>query len=102
MSVFKEVNAKEAKTIISGADLLVLDMRDAHSYQEGHIEGAMLAHDRLVESLIRKKDFERPVIIYCFHGNSSKDLAELFGRSGFKSVFSLTGGFVAWKKTNVS
>lgn len=95
---YSEITVQQAQNIISSSNPLLLDTRDAHSYREEHIDGAMLAHDGLMESLIRQKDFERPVVIYCYHGNSSKDMAEFFGGVGFKNVYSVQGGYVAWKK----
>jgi len=99
MSTVIEVSPGEAKVIIDTHDPILLDTRDAHSYKEQHIDGAMLAHDSLTESLIKKRDYSRPIIVYCYQGISSKDLAELLSKVGFKSVHSLKGGFTAWKST---
>lgn len=98
MTKYTEISAAEAKEIIEKDSPVILDSRDAHSFRESHIDGAMLAHDGLTEQLIRKKEFDKPVIIYCYHGNSSKDLAEFFGGIGFKTVYSMAGGYTAWKK----
>lgn len=98
MHKYEEITAAQAKSIIAESDPIILDSRDAHSFKEGHIDGAMLAHDGLTEQLIRKRQFDKPVLIYCYHGNSSKDLAEFFGGIGFKTVYSMAGGFTAWKK----
>ena len=99
---YTEITVDKAQDIISGSDPLLLDTRDAHSYREEHIEGAMLVHDGLIENIIKQKDFERPVLIYCYHGNSSKDMADFFGGIGFKTVYSLLGGYVAWKKMAIA
>ncbi|GAB2190304.1 thiosulfate sulfurtransferase GlpE [Sessilibacter sp. MAH2] len=98
MTKYTEITVAEAKAIIANDNPLILDSRDAHSFKEGHIDGAMLAHDGLTEQLIKKKQFQQPVLIYCYHGNSSKDLAEFFGSIGFKTVYSMAGGYTAWKK----
>ena len=98
MTKFSEVTAAEAQAIIANDNPVILDSRDAHSFREGHIDGAMLAHDGLTEQLIRKRQYDTPVLIYCYHGNSSKDLAEFFGGIGFKKVYSMAGGYTAWKK----
>ncbi len=98
MSKYIEIDVAAAREIILSQEPIVLDTRDAHSYKEAHIEGALLAHDGLLERLIKQRQFSQPIIIYCYHGNSSKELAEFFGGIGFKQVYSLMGGFVAWKK----
>ncbi len=99
MSNYNEITTLEARQLITEKNPIILDTRDAHSYKEGHIDGAMHSHDGLVEGLIKKRNTSQHVIIYCYHGNASKDLADLFGNFGFKNVHSLMGGYVAWKKT---
>ena len=98
MTRYIEITAEKAREIIAQDNPVLLDARDAHSYRDGHIDGAMLAHDGLTESLIRKKEYDRPLVVYCYHGNSSKDMAEFFGALGFKQVYSMQGGYTAWKK----
>ncbi|TVZ38817.1 rhodanese-related sulfurtransferase [Alteromonadaceae bacterium 2753L.S.0a.02] len=99
MSYYAEITVQEAADkIINHQDALILDARDPYSYKESHIDGAMQAHGGLVEHLIGSQDFERPVLVYCYQGNSSKDLAEVFGRAGFKHTYSMKGGYTAWKK----
>ena len=99
MNYFSEVSVKQAQDQLLVEDsTLILDVRDAYSYKADHIEGAMQAHGGLVEHLIQSKQYDRPILVYCYYGNSSKELAEVFGRAGFKKCFSLKGGFTAWKK----
>lgn len=88
----------EAMQLIARENPVVLDLRDAHSYRAGHIEGAMLLHDDLMESLVAKKEFDRPLLLYCFRGQSSQEKAKLFLAVGFRRVYSLAGGYVAWSK----
>lgn len=99
MSYFAEITPQEAADkIVTNTSALILDARDAHSYKESHIEGAMQAHGGLVEHLIGQQEYDRPVLVYCYHGISSRDLAEVFGRAGFKNCYSIKGGYTAWKK----
>ena len=56
MTDFIEITAAEAAKMIAARQLVILDRRDLSSYQQGHIDGAMMAHDGLVESLIKKRD----------------------------------------------
>lgn len=100
MSNFIEVSVKKAIPLIEDKNTLLLDVRDIYSYKKGHIDGAMQAHGDLVQHLIQSKQYERPVLVYCYQGNSSKELAEVFSRAGFLECYSLMGGFAAWKKRN--
>ncbi|WP_044620318.1 rhodanese-like domain-containing protein [Gynuella sunshinyii] len=95
---FKTMPASELTDHLTDPNLLLLDCRKAKDYQAGHIDGAMNSHDRLVESLIRKGDKSRKIIIYCYHGHSSEHLAELFSGFGFSNVYSVEGGYEAWSR----
>lgn len=93
-----QITIGEALGLLKEESPLVLDARDSHSYRAGHMEGAMLLHDGLMESIIKQRQYERPVLIYCFRGNLSLEKANLFAAAGFQRVYSLAGGYVAWMK----
>ena len=99
MAGYTEIKPEDARQMIANEDPLVIDSRDSFSYKEAHIDGALQSHEQLIEHLINNGDHDRPVIVYCYHGNSSKDLAEVLSRAGFKNCYSLAGGFTAWKKS---
>ena len=101
MPKFIDVGVDKAKELISSLnDLVVLDKRDIDSYKQGHIEGAMMAHDGLIESMVKKGDKKIPILVYCYQGNSSKEVAELFSHFGYEQVYSLSGGYTEWKRAN--
>ncbi len=99
---YQEISPKQAMDLLQDKEPMLLDARDATSYKDGHIEGAMLVHDGLLEQIVRKRAHGTPVIIYCYHGNSSKDLAELIANFGYKEVYSVQGGFVEWRKAQAA
>jgi rhodanese-related sulfurtransferase len=99
MNHFEEISVSQAAEIMAqNKHLWLLDARDAHDFKAGHIDGAMQAHSGLIEHLIKQRDFDRPIIVYCYQGKSSKDIASILGRAGYKNAYSLQGGVVAWKK----
>jgi thiosulfate sulfurtransferase len=55
-------------------------------------------HEGLKESLIKRGDKQRSLLIYCYHGHASEHLAEIFTDFGFKDVYSLVGGYASWKE----
>ena len=75
-----------------------MDIRDPGSYREAHIPGAVHLHDGNVQEFVQKTDKETPVIVYCYHGNSSLGATAYFIESGFKNVVSMSGGFEAWRQ----
>jgi thiosulfate sulfurtransferase len=96
MKTFKTVTVTAAKQLLGEADTVILDCRKLKDYQEGHIGGAMHLHDQLRDSLLKKADKQKPILIYCYHGHSSEHLAEMFGDFGFRQVYSLAGGYTEW------
>ena len=73
--------------------LALLDSRDAQSYQQGHVDGAMNLSSANQDRLLLKLNKEAPVIIYCYHGNSSRTHANTFTDFRFQNVFSVDGGY---------
>ena len=45
---------------------------------------------------MRKRRRNPPVVVYCYHANSSRDLCTLLSGFGFSQVFNLEGGWRAW------
>ncbi len=103
MSDVIEVSPAEARVLIEDKpNLLILDKRDLTSYKQGHVEGAMMAHEGLIENLINKGDKHAPVLVYCYQGASSQDVANVLLGCGFSEVYSMTGGFAEWKRVNAN
>ena len=40
---------------------------------------------------------DTPVLVYCYHGISSQNAAAFLIERGFETVYSLDGGFEAWR-----
>jgi len=98
MKTFKTVSVPEAADLIAGNNPVILDCRELKDYRAGHIDNAMHVHEQLRDSLLKKGDKERSLLIYCYYGHASEHLAEMFGDFGFKQVFSLAGGYAGWKE----
>lgn len=46
---------------------------------------------------MQQTDFSKPVLVMCYHGNSSKSAAQYLLTQGFDQVYSIDGGFEAWR-----
>ena len=40
----------------------------------------------------------QPVLVYCYRGNSSQRVAAYLTEQGYTDVYSLQGGFEAWRQ----
>lgn len=94
---FRRIGLTEAESVLQRAEVLVLDSRDAGSYGAGHMAGAVrVSHSNLSE-IIGGTPKPRPILIYCYHGNASQEYARTFSDFGFAEVYSLNGGYEAWR-----
>jgi 3-mercaptopyruvate sulfurtransferase SseA len=64
------------------------------------------AHHRLhhldnhsVADFIRNADLDAPLVVVCYHGNSSQSAAAYLISQGFSDVYSMDGGFELWRTT---
>ncbi len=98
MKPFKAISAAEAERLIAAEKPVILDCRDLKDYRAGHIDNAMHVHEQLRDSLLKKGDKTRQLLIYCYYGHASEHLAEMFCDFGFQQVYSLAGGYASWKE----
>ncbi len=94
---YERINVARARELIDGAKALVVDVRDPDSYRAGHMPGATLVNEFNVREFIEEADFDRPLVVCCYHGNMSQDAAEYFNTHGFKQAYSVDGGYEAWR-----
>ena len=91
------ISVSEATEILKSEASTLLDIRDQHSFQAGHIVGSIHLTNENVAEVVNSLDKEKPVIIYCYHGNSSKGAADYFYNLGFQNTYSVDGGYELWK-----
>jgi len=97
MSTFKQISVQEVHEMIATQAVSIVDIRDANSYLQGHIPEAQVVNDENIQKFLQEVDHEKPLICYCYHGISSQRAALFFSNQGFKKVYSMDGGWEAWK-----
>ena len=55
---------------------------------------------KLVPFTLDKTPKTTPVLVVCYHGVSSQQAANVIANQGYDNVYSMDGGFEAWKLTN--
>lgn len=93
---YEDLFAHKVPEFLQQPEGLVLDIRDEHSFNQARIDGAQPASEALIGSLLRNKQYQLPILVYCYHGNSSRDMASFLGGLGFSNVYNLEGGWQAW------
>ncbi len=102
MSAFQHISVNQLIQMqAESSELQIVDIRDAASYEAGHITGAVnLTNDNLAH-YISDADMDLPLIVVCYHGISSQSAATYLNEQGFDDVFSLDGGYSAWHQANL-
>lgn len=96
---FRSVGTDEFERAVRDSSYIVLDVRTAAEYAEGHIPGTDHNIDVLDDSFTAKAVALLPegssVALYCRSGNRSKSAAKILAERGY-NVVELASGFRGW------
>ena len=94
------ISIADAMSLMKNEDGLLLDVRDAASFGAGNIKSSINVSNENVEQVLSRVDKKIPLLVLCYHGNSSKGAADYFNSLGFESAYSaysVDGGYETWK-----
>lgn len=94
---WQRISPEAAAELMASRSPALVDVRDEHSYRMARIAGALRLDNQSVQDFIEDADKSRPVLVYCYHGNSSQSAAAWLSEKGFQEVYSLDGGFEYWR-----
>lgn len=103
MEQFAHISVMDAWALLQDKDqqAVLADIRDPQSFQLSHPQGAFhLTNDTLVP-FSQQVDYDQPVLVICYHGNSSQGAAQYLINQGFEQVYSVDGGFEAWQRAQL-
>lgn len=82
---------------------VVIDVRTPEEFQSGTIKGAenIDFNDVHFETHIGQLDQSKTYFIYCLSGGRSAQAAGLMRKKGFKEVYELDGGMMAWRNADL-
>lgn len=99
MEQFAHISVAEANSLLAEGHARLVDIRDPQSFAQAHVaQSYHLTNDTLV-AFTNEVDYDTPVIVMCYHGVSSQGAAQYLIQQGFAEVYSLDGGFEAWRRT---
>lgn len=98
-SEIREVTPEEAQQSAQRGALLV-DVREADEWAQGHAPGALHIPRGFLELRIEEKakDKQAPIVLYCAGGTRSAFGARSLQELGYTDVASVIGGFGKWKE----
>ena len=97
---YEDVEVNDFVGLTSQPDVVILDVRTADEFNEGHIEGAINI-DQSQNDFLEKAKAALPegwtIAVYCRSGRRSASASERLAAIGYKCV-NLKGGILAWKE----
>jgi thiosulfate/3-mercaptopyruvate sulfurtransferase len=98
LGAFHRIGPEAVPELLERDDILVFDVRDLRSYDEGRIAGAGHLTVVTLDAVLQSTPKAPPILIYCYHGFASQEYATIFTDFHFKEVYSLEGGYEAWRQ----
>lgn len=95
----KQVSSREAAQLLkTDKSLVVLDVRTAEEFKDGHLKGAINIDIRQPDAMakIDKLDRNAKYVVHCRTNHRSKMAVDHMVQSGFKSVIQITDGYNGW------
>jgi len=94
---YQDIEAAGLDALLQRDDLCVIDMRDPQAQRKGQLPNAQPPTDKVISHLVRQRRNDPPVLVYCYHGNDSRDLCRFLAQLGLKQIYNLVGGWEAWE-----
>jgi len=91
----KDIEPQAVADALEQGDVQLVDVREDHEWQAGHIAGARHIVLGEIASQADTLDPNRPVVFYCRSGGRSTMAADAFAQAGFDAS-SMAGGLTAW------
>jgi molybdopterin/thiamine biosynthesis adenylyltransferase/rhodanese-related sulfurtransferase len=91
-----EIAPRELKSRLDrGDDLFILDVREPHEYQICNLGGHLIPLGELSRR-VNELDSSREIVAHCRSGKRSAEAVEFLRSAGFRKVWNLKGGILAW------
>ena len=91
-----EITPKQLKQRLDrGDDLYILDVREPHEYQICNLNGHLIPLGDLPKR-VSELDSSREIVAHCRSGKRSADAVEFLTKAGFRKIWNLKGGILAW------
>lgn len=97
---YGNTDVKGFAELMNDSDVVVLDVRTAEEFVDGHLAGAVnidYRQDNFVEQAVVRLPKDKTIAVYCRSGRRSAGAAELLAEKGYKLV-NLKGGILAWQE----
>lgn len=94
-----EISADEvAQKLVRREDFKIIDTREAHEFEEGHLPKSIHLSKGVIERDIEDEidDYYTELVLYCGGGYRSALAADNLQKMGYTNVKSMAGGWREW------
>ena len=101
-SRIREVTVEQTRErIAADPSVKLIDVREDDEWKAGHATGAAHLGKGIIERDIEEQvpDKSTELVLYCGGGYRSALAADVLQEMGYKKVFSMAGGWKAWKES---
>lgn len=98
METFLPIDVISAYKFINERNAVLVDIRDPQSFAQSHPAEAFHLTNDSMGRFMSLHPFEQPVLVLCYRGISSQGAAQYLINQGYDEVYSVEGGFEAWKQ----
>ena len=95
---YQQITQEAAKEMMDTQEVVILDVREQHEYDSGHIPGAVLLPvGTITEDTAAAviDDLDTVVLVYCRSGNRSKTASQALVDLGYTNIYEF-GGINDW------
>ena len=99
---FENTDVSGFAELMNDTNVVVLDVRTAEEFKEGHLEGAVnidYKQGDFVEQAVARLPKDRTIALYCRSGRRSAGAAELLAKEGYR-VANMKGGIIVQNVVN--
>lgn len=99
-AVTKNVDVAKFEQLLSGTNVVILDVRTSAEYAEGHLTNSVLLDYRSPDfaAQVAKLDKSKQYLVHCAGGGRSARACTKMESLGFTNLVNLEGGYGAWKE----
>ncbi|MBM4189184.1 MAG: rhodanese-like domain-containing protein [Betaproteobacteria bacterium] len=103
LSGILQISPQEAVRLFNHEDALILDVREASEYRDGHVpKSRHIPLGKLKDELSSLEKFkDRAIVAVCRSGNRSQNACNQLRRAGFTKLHNLAGGIGAWDQAGL-
>ena len=99
LSPARDIGNLEVTRLINSANAVLVDLRETQEFEGGRLPKAIHIPLSQLESRGGElaRHVGRPIVTYCMRGNRGRMAGNVLTRLGFKDIYTLHGGYLAWK-----